>query len=451
MKNIDKDRYRKDKSKEPPKLYYKNNQDLIRKLLLNNNIKLISKAKQETSKLLNDSFSKYIKSDSNNNSTLKLNDTSKIKNPIPKVIHNHKQAAQNIIQQRPIKLKLSNSMKNLRDLKKVNYNNRTVSLSPRRDYKNTSHNCSYSNSPSNHLELPKVSKTDTKDTEREKCQKTTSTIRKASYSKDDTYNFIYNSFYNKIVEAHEHIKICDPFALIDCFIKIFDYLAINVDYKFKNINDILRVYCDPDIEVKNYKQEIDKLIEQNTILKIELEVMKNQLGKKEVICQSYIEKLKDSESYINSLKKKILMKKEVLEENKHNKDYIRDLNLELEFLREKESKLMKLIYYIHKKGFPIDTMLAGEFEEMDQSYVSCESNNTVYFPDKVKMNEKKENVPKLDFSNIPEYETIPEHHEHHKHKQDYNTEFIQNYDKYSESWRKEIDKIECFKNIKNLK
>jgi hypothetical protein len=393
-----------------------------------------------------------------------------------------------------LKLNLSGSVKNLEELKESSGKYKTLSLSPKQSaggsYTNTQNNNSFSihsiektsnNSPASlkrvkmDYSLPKVLMTDIKDSDREiNIPKSSSNTRKSDSA---AYTFVFNAFYNRLIEAQNSIKTNDPLALVGCFIKIFDHLALNADMKFKNINDIIKVYCDPKATVKSYKEEIAGLIEQNAKLKYELDMAKSQLGKKEMLALSYIDKLKEQELHITKLKSKLQSHKELKDENKQLIDYIKDLKSELEFLREKEGKLMKVIYSIHKKGIAIDDLLTGDGENTNSDRTS----STYYFPDKVHMNERKENVPFLDLGAVPGYETLRKldaqeavgnkdstiyfneivvdepkgvkkksvsknkKTKPNKSHSDYNSEFLQNYDEYSESWRNEVKQINSFK------
>jgi cell division protein FtsB len=405
-------------------------------------------------------------------------------------------------------------MKTIEELKGTGKKYKTLSLSPKQGhYNNNSFTInnntsiektkSNNNSPvslktlKNDYSLPKVLHNDsiTKDSDREKIEKTNSssgTNRKSFYSKEETYNFIFNAFYNKLIEAQNKIKANDTLAIIECFIKIFEYLAINADMKFKNINDIIKVYCDPRATVKNYKGELDSLVEQNAKLKFELDLLKQQVSKKDLQLTNYLDKLKDQELNITKLKSKIQPAKEMKEENKQLKDYVKDLKREVEFLREKEGKLMKVIYSIHKKGIAIDDLLGSADNGVPVDTSNDISTTTVYFPDKVHMQpKKKDNIPRLDFNGIPDYELIEEMNNNNNNNNnqpdvketiyfndinyivesgedtknmkkkiglgdkkvnkqqpcDYNTEFMQKYDEYSESWRNEIKQMKSFKDL----
>ena len=106
-------------------------------------------------------------------------------------------------------------MKNLKDVNNIKSNKRTISLSPKNyDYKiNRSFNSSPMNLKNFKLNTPKMIMETNSD--REKVEKTSSTasIRKSFYSKEETFNFIYNTIYNRIVESRDNIKINDPLDL----------------------------------------------------------------------------------------------------------------------------------------------------------------------------------------------------------------------------------------------
>jgi hypothetical protein len=444
----------------------------------------------------NDSFTNLYTLTNNNTPTLK----NSIIQPTNKFPENFPRREKNIFKYPIPKMKkdiipnlnLSGSIKNIEELKDLNTSIKgkkikTLSLSPKggKHYNNSFSNNkdlnkdildkkSNNNSPvslkilKNDYLLPKVLMTETKDSDRNKTS--SSNTRKSCYSKEETYNFIFNTFYNKLIEAQNSIRTNDTLAIIDCFIKIFDYLALNADIKFKNINDIIKVYCDPKLTVKNYKAEIDSLIEQNAKISFELELLKDKFNKKEMLAQSYLDKMKEQELYMTKLKSKIQSLRELKEENKQLKDFVKNSRCEVEFLREKEGKLMKVIYNLHKKGIAIDELLN---ENQPQEEISSDiSTQTYYFPDKVNMKtQSKENIPRLDLGRIMDYESqeqqnfgkngtiyfndinyIVEPSDQNKKlnfnkkfkPQDFNVEFFQKHNEWSESWRNDAKEMKSF-------
>ena len=85
-------------------------------------------------------------------------------------------------------------------------------------------------------------------------------------------------------------------------------------------------------------------------------------------------------------------------------------------LKEKEQKLMKMLYLIKEKGIDINEILSEVKNESNkESKNKSESserniinNLTIYFPDKIKMKnimdtKEAQNLPKINFNQIPEY------------------------------------------------
>jgi hypothetical protein len=254
----------------------------------------------------------------------------------------------------------------------------------------------------------------------------------SSNIKEEIYATIYNTFYSKLACGEN---------ILNSFIKSFDYLAVNMDCRFKTLSELVK-------QTKT-NDTVDSLNEQNVRFKNELDLTKSQLNKKDVLMQSYLDRIKEQELNITKLKSKIQNVRDMKEENKQLKDYVKDLKSEHEFLREKEAKLMKVIYSIHKKGITIDDLLITT----DQADTSDISSTTVYFPDKVHMEAKKqENIPLLNFNVLPDYEEPREQNQPIENKKkglicDYNTEFIQKYDEFSESWRNGVKQMKNYKDL----
>ena len=98
---------------------------------------------------------------------------------------------------------------------------------------------------------------------------------------------------------------------------------------------------------------------------------------------------------------------------------IEDDNKNINFLKEKELKLMRMLYLIKEKGIDINAILnevknesnnesINKSQEIETNNFNNSSNTTIYFPDKIKMQnimetKKAEIVPKMNFNQIPEY------------------------------------------------
>lgn len=221
----------------------------------------------------------------------------------------------------------------------------------------------------------------------------------------------------------------------------------------------------------NNDVEIEKIKQENSKLKLELK-KQDELAKEYFQKASeYQKSLKLEETKSKKLKEKYTTLKEnyasLSEENKTLKNLVKDFTSEIQFLREKEMKLMEIMYVLQKKGFSIDEII----KDVSNSNLTNRSDNpqdisstTVYFPDKIQMPnnvKRSKKVPSLDFGNLPSY--VSEDSNDHKGNQfqsnqvekikmskvnkikDFNSEFLENYDKYSESWRNQINKIKPLK------
>ena len=212
-------------------------------------------------------------------------------------------------------------------------------------------------------------------------------------SKEETLNFIYNTIYNNLLEINKN-ECSDPLIIIESFIKIFDNLSVNYDIKFRNINNILRTFSDPKNSIMNQKVEINALCEQINKLKDEIESINSLYKIQEIKCKKFYDKLKESEKTINCLKNE---NKEMKKQNNNQLGLLNERDSELENLKDNEKKLMRIVYHIHKKGYPIDDIIN------DQDSIMEDSNTTIYFPDKIlSQTNKIYDLPKLDFRLINE-------------------------------------------------
>ena len=94
------------------------------------------------------------------------------------------------------------------------------------------------------------------------------------------------------------------------------------------------------------------------------------------------------------------------------------MKIEIENLNKKEIKLMQVLYLIKEKGINIDEIINDISHLNKNNFYSNEnnldsSNNTVYFTDKVFMNDimtlnNSKIVPKLDFNQVPSYRSESE-------------------------------------------
>jgi hypothetical protein len=237
---------------------------------------------------------------------------------------------------------------------------------------------------------------------------------------------IYNLMYTKLIElkilTEKNIsgskkKEALP-TLSECLLNIFDFIANNYDIKFKKVVEIINKINESDkekyLEVKSRQLELDNC--KNELINKELQI-KNLIIENE----KFTKEKEGIENLFGIIKKKYQSAKQnlnnITEENKSFKNIVKDCKAEIEFLREKELKMMKVMYLLQKKGIPIDDIINENFTVNDSvnSQVSDSQNQsmmTVYFPDKINIknnkypsNKYKVDVPLLDFSSIPAYES----------------------------------------------
>lgn len=157
-------------------------------------------------------------------------------------------------------------------------------------------------------------------------------------------------------------------------------------------------------------------------LKSEIDTLKRELKAKDDLIKIKDEKIESleknleiSQHNISCIKGRYLKMKEQLNNTINEIKNLKILNEqaqnEIKFMNEKELKLMQVIYLVKERGINIDEIL-NDVSQMNSIPNSSTSRSeiskasTVYFPDKVKMEESKEqNVPKLDFASVPTYKS----------------------------------------------
>ena len=243
--------------------------------------------------------------------------------------------------------------------------------------------------------------------------------------------------------------------LIENFLDIFHFIGCNIDSKYKKCHEItkhLHEKTNPTAFISSHSSTAGSSANSNhENISEHLEQLKKELKLKELQVKSHIDKIneceriiKEKESLANSVNKKYLSLKskytEQKEESKALKTSNKDLKSELDFLREKEYKMMEVMYLLQKRGISIDEVMKEKSEKSDKSLINDKEDfedyshpfhnrdntynidaisdlndisiTTVYFPDKVHPFNKnnlfknyKVKIPKLDLRNIPGYES----------------------------------------------
>ena len=210
-------------------------------------------------------------------------------------------------------------------------------------------------------------------------------------------------------------------------------------------------------QIEIYKKEIktkDNVINKLNIKLNELNII---LEKKEKIIQNINQKRNELEKEYKILKNNFLLL------NGKNNENEKNINL----MKNKEIKLMQVLYLMKEKGININSFLTQvnhitfvqknekeNFKENSynnrliiKSIRDDESQNenemsgiTVYFPDKIRMNNIMEtnwgkNIPKLNFELVPEYssENNSDKNDQNNIVEDESLEDYQNYGKYQHS------------------
>ena len=156
-------------------------------------------------------------------------------------------------------------------------------------------------------------------------------------------------------------------------------------------------------ENENYKKEIQNL---NDKIKIQNEKIKTLDNNLEISYQN-----------INNIKSRLFKLKDqnsnLQNENKNLKKSNIQFQKEIKIMQEKELKLMKVLYLIKERGINIEDILNEVIDMNSEGNLmttnrSDYSNFTVYFNDKIKMNDIMESkeakkIPLMDFSKVPTY------------------------------------------------
>lgn len=202
------------------------------------------------------------------------------------------------------------------------------------------------------------------------------------------------------------------------------------------INNITKIGINED-KIKSLYNEIDKYKNE---LNGKNEIIKNQqelINKYKIIINDKNKKINDNEKEINELKNK---NKVIEGKNNSLKEMFTNYEKEIKSLKEKEMKLMQILYSLKEKGININSIdnevsNINDFsssedkntDEVNSNSISDglnkrvddiqSSTTTVYFPDKIYMksimaNTNSEKVPKLNFNQVPEYENSNNEYEY---------------------------------------
>ena len=170
------------------------------------------------------------------------------------------------------------------------------------------------------------------------------------------------------------------------------------------------------------KMIIEKLVKEKENKDKEIKYKDNIIKEQENIInllKQNEKSLKEQTQIINNKYEDLKQKyQNVLNENAMLKEQSDNDNKNINFLKEKELKLMRMLYLIREKGIDINEILnevknESNNESINRSQESFGNNNnsstmTIYFPDKITMpnimeTKKAEIIPKIDFNQIPEY------------------------------------------------
>jgi hypothetical protein len=271
-------------------------------------------------------------------------------------------------------------------------------------------------------------------------------------------NQIFNTLYSKLNEYKSNNKQINSNKFIEYLVEIFENISHNLDKKYIKISEILNNLAHINNGNSNTSSMNNLLIPSPSTTTNSLEIIENlkkEILNKETQYKIIFEKLNESEriirekeNFINTLNKKYKTLKQnftsMKEENRTMKSSNKDLTAEIQFLREKEWKMMEVMYMLQKKGISIDNIMKENSMCIEDMTINDNSNNnsecninksqlnehdnfndysttTVYFPDKINIpigstNILNVNIPKLDFGGLPEYESENEDKDKDKDK-----------------------------------
>ena len=200
-------------------------------------------------------------------------------------------------------------------------------------------------------------------------------------------------------------------------------------------------------KISRYKKQIEHYKEEITTKENTIKRQTYKINELNTIIQNMKKKFTKIEQEYNILKNNYLLLKRKNEENEKS----------IKAMTNKELKLMQVLFLIKEKGIDINSILNEvnqiSFTGYENGLVinslrddnnSLSENNmsgiTVYFPDKVKMNNIMEtnwakNIPKLNFGDVPEYssENNTDKNDQNNIVNDENAEFFQNMRKFQHS------------------
>ena len=277
-----------------------------------------------------------------------------------------------------------------------------------------------------------------------------STINNINNNKNSFYTFgIINNFSMKNIKNYAK-KISNSYKKNNNYKLHINKLSESIPKRSNDIQEKINKYKKL---IENYKKEL--ITKDNTI-----KTQMNKINELNIIIQNMKKKFKKYEQEYNILKNNYILLK-----NK-NDEYERNIQT----MTKKEIKLMQVLFLIKEKGIDINSFLnevnkisLNESKNIEQGYYdenkydnnlviksirddegNLNENNisgiTVYFPDKIKMNNIMDtnwgkNIPKLNFGYVPEYtsENNSDKNEQNNMNDNENIEYFQNIGKFQHS------------------
>ena len=193
----------------------------------------------------------------------------------------------------------------------------------------------------------------------------------------EIYNNVYNIFNSQFNEYKGlGIKFTFKMIILSLF-KAFDLLSHELQ-NFNNITNIIKPFYNAEINTKETNESTNSQNENKKLLN-EIDKLKGEIKRKNDLIKTYQEKIVNKESLIfqktktiEGLEKKITINNEnftkqlslLQTQNSSMDDFIKNVNTDMDQLKEKEMKLMKIIYLVHKKkGVSIEELLKTDVDK----------------------------------------------------------------------------------------
>ena len=217
----------------------------------------------------------------------------------------------------------------------------------------------------------------------------------------------------------------------------------------KKISDtIQREVEDPHTKIEKLKEELDKKEKELNVKNKIIEENEKKINELQKMCEQYENGKKIMNKNYEELNEKY---EKIHKENIEFKSKMEQIEINYNFLKEKEITLMKVLYMLKRKGIDLNDILNEINNELKDEVAKknkepiidsdSSSSITIYFPDKINMISTMENkgakkIPNLDFNQIPEYSFQSENEQNELNNQGDNLKNYTDINKYFKLYQK---------------